>query len=313
MKTTFFFAAGLICLFGCQQNDDLGNEVENQVLKIEAEVALNGLSRTSTQADGKVVFQEEDRIGFYMPEDENSGLWTYDGASWNSASSYEWKDKVNDYDFCAYYPYESSVSRTQIPMPDLSQQKGVFVQVGEYDFLTARCTTNYKKGNGVVSFTGENAFKHAYALVSITVMKDKEVENVVLKDLKLEAPGLMTKHTFHFGTTPEEDGTAVSGEEVNTFMLASMDAEVPMEGFKRVIVVNPLTLENPVNLSINYTRDQINYMASTTALGKELKKGCFYNLKLRLKKTGLVVEGNTVEDWNVIPLEDVNVEENPIE
>ena len=72
-------------------------------------------------------------------------------------------------------------------------------------------------------------------------------------------------------------------------------------------------MEEAVNFSIKYNRDQIDYTASTAALGKELKQGHFYKLTLRLKKSGLIVEGNTVEDWNIIPLDDIDVEENPVE
>lgn len=313
MKNVCIWAVALSGLVACQQNEGLEDNVFDSSLKVVAEIASNASSRTTTQRDGKVSFKENDKIGFYMPEAETSGLWTYDGDVWNSSIHYQWKDKVNDYTFCAYYPFTEEASRTQIPMPDLTKQNGTWEQIGMYDFLAARCTTNYSENKGVVSFTGDEAFKHQYALVSVTIKKDKEAEEVVLSNLKFEAPGLTTSHTYHFGTSGKEDGVTVNGEEVNVLEYKNLSDEVSMEGYNKVVVINPLMLEEPVNFSIQYARDGIKYNASSTALGSELKKGYFYNLTLRLKKAGLVVEGKTIEDWNVIPMQDVEVEENPVE
>ena len=312
MKKVCIWAVALSCMVACQQNEGLEDNVCESALTVEAEVVSNAASRTTTQSDGKVAFKENDRIGFYMPDAETSGEWTYDGEVWNSSVVYQWKDKVKDYTFCAYYPYAAKAPRTQIPMPDLAKQEGTWEHIGEYDFLSARCTTNYSENHGVVSFTGDEAFKHQYALVSVTIKKDKEAENVVLSDVKFEAPGLITPHAYRFGASNEEDGTTVSGKELNVLEYQNLSDEVSVKGYNKVIVVNPLTLEEPMNFSIQYTRDGIQYNASSKALGSELKKGYFYNLTLRLKKAGLVVEGKTIEDWNVIPMKDVELEENPV-
>ena len=313
MKKTICMVAGIACLAACQQNECLESDVSDASLRLEAEVATSVNSRTATSQDGKVTFEENDQIGFYMPQAAESGLWTYSGGSWNSSVAYEWKDKVNDYTFCAYYPYQQSAPRTNIPMPDLSKQNGDLDQIGKYDFLASRCTTNFSAKNGVVSFTGSEAMKHIYALVSVTVKKEEVNEDVTIADMNFEAPGLFTSHEYHFGAALEEDGMTANGESVDLLSLQNLSASVPTEGYNRIVVVNPVQLEQPVNFSIKYNRDQINYTASTTALGRELKQGHFYKLTLRLKKSGLIVEGNTVEDWNIIPLDDIDVEENPVE
>lgn len=310
----FFCVLGLPMLVACQQNDLAEISSELNPLSMEAEISgasNNVISRTNTTHEGNVSFSAGDKIGFYMPEAETAGEWSYSGSNWTSSVNYEWKDKVMPYHFCAFYPSVESAPRTAIPMPDLSLQTGTWEDLGQYDFLVAHNTSKYTDKSGVVSFTGESAFKHVYAMVSITLKKDKEEEQVTLSDITFEAPGIVTPHTYQLGNSAMEDAMSISGDAVDTFTLPNISNDVPTEGCNKVFIVNPLELEDPINLLIKYNRDGISYSASTKALGTNLKKGSFYNLTLRLKKSGLVVEGNTVEDWNLVNMDDVNVEEIP--
>lgn len=302
-------------LTACQNDEGVEQELSESI-KLEATVSSAGSrasSRTTTNSQGNVTFAEGDCIGFYMPEKENSGKWTYTSGDWIADGIYEWTDKVNPYTFCAYYPFAESAPRTAIPMPDLTTQQGEVDQLSKYDFLVARCTTSYKDDAGTVSFTKGDAFKHVYALVSITVKKDKETENVVLSQLSLKADNLLTDHTYQFGAQPEEDKAVAAELNKNELSLSDLTAEVPAEGYSRSFIVNPVTLSGKVNFSISYTRDDIRYTASTTALGSQLLAGNLYKLTVKLKKNGLEVIGNTVEDWAVNSLPDANVEEVPVE
>lgn len=309
----------LLCLSAMTacQSDEVEEQELQEPIKLEAEVSATGnrdFSRTTTDASGSVAFAEGDCIGFFMPGKENSGKWTYTANNWVSDGTYEWIDKVNEYTFCAYYPFTQEAPRTAIPMPDLTTQKGEVGQLANYDFLVARCTTSYKDDSGTVSFTEGSAFRHAYALVSVTLKKDKEVENVVLSQLNLKADGLVTAQTYHFADQPEDDKTESVGEAKNDLSLSGLSTEIPTEGLSKSFIVNPVALseDSKVTFSINYTRDGIQYTASTTALGNQLVAGNMYKLTVRLKKSGLEVIGNTVDDWLVNELPEANVEEMPV-
>ena len=92
------------------------------------------------------LFSEGDELGFFMPEESEPVKWTLTEGQWISASPLSWKDKVNKFTYCAYYPFSTeSTTRDNIPMPDLSLQNGTLAGIGEFDFLTARCEASYEK------------------------------------------------------------------------------------------------------------------------------------------------------------------------
>ena len=166
---------GALCmslLVACEQQE-LGENDGMSVneLRVEAEISSTGkiASRTTTTEEGQVAFAENDQIGFYTPTSEKSGSWIFNGESWTASELYTWPDKKVTYNFCAYYPFTGAEARNAITMPDLSAQNGVASQLNLYDFLVARSTTSYTTHQGTVSFTGDEAFKHVYALIAITL------------------------------------------------------------------------------------------------------------------------------------------------
>ena len=310
MRNLFLGAIALSLLASCEQNDIPGNEKQTQNLRVEAEISSNGVhaSRTATTDKGTVTFAEGDNIGFYMPEADLSGSWTYSKGSWSAVTAYVWPDVVNAYDFCAYYPFTQPESRSEISMPDLTQQDGTWDNLSDFDFLVARCTTNYRTHSGVVTFTGDEAFKHLYALVSITIKGNSDTNGATLSSLSLTSDDLMTAHTYHFGASAENDGTEVKGESRNEFTLGNLSDLISSEGHNHVFIVNPVNADRPVKLTVNYTRDMKNYTVSTNISGTTIQEGSLNNLTIRIKKSGLVVEGNTVQDWtqNTLPETDVD-------
>lgn len=311
MRNLILGTAFLSMLTACEQQDVLSNnENLSDVLGIEAEISAKAsqLSRTSTTEKGNVAFAEGDAIGFFMPESDLSGSWTLSDGSWSSDAAYVWPDVLNTYDFCAYYPFVTAESRTEISMPDLKNQNGTWENLSQYDFLAARCKTNYKAHNGTVPFTGDEAFKHVYALVSVTLKGNNDTKGAVLSSIHLQSDDLVTAHTYHFGETTGQDGMGVKGEHVNEFLLDNLSAEISTKGYNRVFIVNPLSSDDMVTLTVNYTRDMKTYTASTQVSGKTIQAGSLNNLTIRIKKSGLVVEGNTVQDWveNTLPEQDVD-------
>lgn len=314
MKNLFW---GTLCMFlmvACEQQDvNEMNVTSDDVLRVEAEISSETqTSRTQTQ-DGKVTFSENDVIGFYTPETETSGSWKYVDGDWVSEDAYSWPDKVTSYDYCAYYPFVKAEKRDAITMPDLSAQKGLASELGKFDFLVARCSASYDTNKGTVAFTGEQAFKHVYALLSVTLKVNADTDGSALNAISLKADNLMTTYTYHFAEEAEEDGVTVAGVKVDELALTELDATIPSHGYHQVFVVNPLASTEAVNLSIEYSRGEEKYKAATDIPLTALQEGTLHKLNVVIKKTGLVVEGNTVEDWTVENLDDVFVEETPAE
>ena len=313
MRKVLVGAMCMSLLVACEQQNFGENEsgVEN-VLRVEAEISSTGVkpSRTTTNEKGNVTFVENDKIGFYTPTTEQSGSWTFNGVNWVSSEIYTWPDKKTDYDFCAYYPFAQPETRDAISMPDLSTQNGLASQLNIYDFLVARSTTGYVKGKGMVSFTGDDAFKHVYALIAITLSANAETDGSVLNGVSLKADNIVSAHSYHFGESASEDGMTVTAAK-NELALTGLDGTIDTKGYKLVFVVNPLSGVDYVEITINYSRDDKNYTASTKISAASLQSGNLNKLNILLKKAGLEVQGNTVEDWNEQNLGDISVEECP--
>lgn len=311
MKKIIFGALSLSLLVACEEQN-VENDVVAESVRVEAEITSSGSNSTRTSTTGNAVtFAEGDQIGFYMPEAEESGFWTLSDGVWVPSTTYVWPDKINSYDFCAYYPFTVANPRTSISMPDLTAQTGEASELGNYDFLVARCAAKYNTANGVVSFTENQAFKHVYSLMSITLKTNADTKDASLTDLSIKANGVVSSHTYHFGQTQSEDGMTLSGDPINEFSLSGLNVTIPTDGYNSMYIVNPLDAGENVAITIKYSRNGELFTASTQVPAESIKQGSLNKLTIRIKKSGLVVEGNTVEDWSENTMDDVEVEENP--
>ena len=178
---------------------------EDLSVKLFVEVGSNQnqqqKSRTVTDADGHVTFSTNDKVGMFIQNQENPVLWTYDGASWNPEKTIVWENRADDFDFQAYYPCEETaqVTRTSVPMPDLSVQTGKLGDIGSKDFLVGKCTTSYSDYNGVVSFSGTNAFKHVYSLLHINIVNDEAEQSFKMVGCSFLGEGIVTPQNEKIG------------------------------------------------------------------------------------------------------------------
>ena len=312
MKKIFLGIISMPLIVACEQQELENNEFLSEMLSVKAEItsASNPATRTTTSGT-KVSFAEGDRIGFYMPDAGKSGLWTLSSSVWSSSVAYVWPDKVNSFTFCAYYPYTASENRTSISMPDLTTQTGDAAELGSYDFLVARSTCSYSTSKGAVSFTGKQAFKHVYSLLSITLKTSTDTKNAVLNELQLTAPGLVSSHTYHFGESNVDDGMTLQGRDENDFKRIGLNDSIHTDGYNSMYVVNPIAPEENVTISIKYTRGEEQFTASTQVSAATIQKGNLNKLTITIKKSGLLVSGNTVEDWNEESLGEIEIEESP--
>lgn len=300
-------------MVACEQQDFSSNESDDS-LRVEAEIFSDKDSHTRTSTEGQTVsFKAGDKIGFYMPDSETSGVWTYSGEKWESTTEYVWPDKLQTHNFCAYYPFSKAEARNLITMPDLSQQTGTAADLEKYDFLVARCSSNYAKANGIVSFKGQEAFTHVLSLLSITLKTGEETKGAILTDVSLKATGLITTSTYHFGESSEADGVTFSESPVNELAFSSLTTPIPTEGLNYLLIVNPIASQDKLEISVSYTRDEEQFTASAQVPAATISQGSLSKLSVSIRKSGLVIEGNTVEDWTENNMDDVVLEETPVQ
>lgn len=319
MKKRILLGGSLILslLASCQQKENLPNTSDELSLSIKASVyAPSGGSRVVTDESGFTTFSEKDEIGFFMPEENEPVKWTLTESKWISESVLSWKDKVSKYSYCAYYPYSTmSTTRDNIPMPDLSLQKGTLADIGKFDFLTARCEVSYQDtDNGTVSFTGESSFRHAYCLISITIKKDLPEENVLISQVSFQGDNLFGRSTYHFAESKAEDGISyLESPEVHLLTLNFEEPATIVEetGYTVFLLCNPRELMEDSEFSISYQRDKVFYTASTKKLGKHFEAGKYYQFILKLTKEELKLEGCEVTNWVSEKLPEIAIEEIP--
>ena len=310
MKTFVYLLGTTLFLSACS-NDTLSLN-EDLSIKLFIEVGSNPkpVSKTVTNIDGSVSFSENDKVGLFIPNQETPVLWTYNGTLWNSEDKVVWENRVDDFEFLAYYPCETTaeVTRTSVPMPDLSVQTGDIDDIGSKDFLVGKCTTSYSVGNGVVSFSGDNAFKHVYSLLHINIVNEEAAQSFSMKKCSFSGVGIVTPHVYSFDSASE--GMKKSGEEEkSTLEIADLSS---LSESAVTVLLNPVSLEIPLSFTLNYTNggEGYEYEASVN-IGKEFLAGSFSKITLRLVDGKLTMTGNEVENWNVITLDEIVITGTP--
>lgn len=240
----------------------------------------------------------------FIQNQENPVLWTYDGASWNPEKTIVWENRADDFDFQAYYPCEETaqVTRTSVPMPDLSVQTGDIDDIGTKDFLVGKCTTSYSDYNGVVSFSGTNAFKHVYSLLHINIVNEETAQSFSMNECSFSGEGIVTPHVYSFDSASE--GMKKSGEDEKSILKIADLSSLSESAI--TVLLNPVTLTTPLSFTLNYTNGGEGYeYEASVDIGKEFPAGSFSKITLKFVDGKLTMTGNEVEDWNVITLDEI--------
>lgn len=317
-RNVWICCCSMFALAACQQGEEELSKTDGTLdLYVQAAIAgSNAPARSVTNEEGIAEFSQHDEIGLFMPDAQEQVKWTLDGGNWNPEGTPKWKDKVNTYQFCAYYPYsQQTVSRTEVVMPDLSGQSGTWEKLGKHDFLVARCSASYKTQSGAVSFTGESAFCHVYGLVVVTLQKDEEADNVFLTQEKFEGEGFFSLHHYRFAGDAGEDGMVAIDESAEKELILKYKNEVEVEtggGHAAVVLVNPSESDKALRYTATYRRDNIDYTATTDQLVGPFQAGYCYKYKLKLSKEGLKVVGKEIVRWEVQPIKDIIITEDPV-
>ena len=298
---------------GCSQDEYV--DEDGLSLSMQATVEGGNLSRTTTSIEGKTLFVSEDEVGFFMPEQQDQAVkWSYTGNSWISEIPLYWPNQVDEFEFCAFYPYVKEATRTRIPMPDLGEQTGELGNLGKYDFLAARCITGYSAESGVVAFKNQTAFKHVYSLIMITLIKGGEDKSMTLKSMTFEGENIVAPHYYSFVAEGEDHMQAVEEVVKKNRLDLSKDVSIGEEGYTTAILINPSELESALDFSITYERDGNSYKAMTNKMGTSFESGKIYKYSIRIKKETLEIVGNEITDWvSGGSLEDIVIDETPME
>ena len=168
---------------------------------------------------------------------------------------------------------------------------------------------SYADAAGVVSFTEDNAFHHVYAMLKIVVNKSSAEDELTIHKVSYEGQDIVTSQTYSFGSSFAED-RLISGSPSTSVLTLTPEAVVSGESYTFVVLINPVTLSSSLKLSFDYTRNGIRYTASTENLVSEYAGGKLYTYTIRLKKENILIEGNSIGNWESQVGDDIWIDEN---
>ena len=299
-----YFVVALCCtaiLIGCQQSEEIENFSEKLPMSIEASIEESTDSRyvSSDNTLNNLSFTNNDAIGLSV---NGKGFieWTYNGSSWNTSNGIAyWEDKTSDHIFKAFYPYMNVGDDGSIPMPNLSGQTGEMSCVASKDFLVAEKTQKYGTNNGIVSFTGTNAFQHVSSLVQITLKGEGDLLNASVENIKLTGTNIVSSSTYNFSA--QNKVVFTTDENGNVIDLNLSNCTIASAGKTFYFIVNTGTIElSNVSLNITYTSGNKNYIATLASLGASnhfFEQGKLYKYGLKVIDGVLTISGNSITDW----------------
>ena len=188
----------------------------------------------------------------------------------------------------------------------ISVQTGDIDDIGTKDFLVGKCTTSYSDDNGVVSFSGTNAFKHVYSLLHINIVNDEAEQSFKMVGCSFLGEGIVTPHVYSFDSASE--GMKKSGEDEKSILEIADLSSLTESAI--TVLLNPVSLETPLGFTLNYTNGEKEYEASVN-IGNNFAAGSFSKITLRLVDGKLTMTGNKVEYWNVITLDEIVITGTP--
>lgn len=321
MKKLFpFLCMATVTLTACQQlNETVFNESEEQDEKKVSIVAAIG-----KQQQSRTVMDSQDNTVFSFCEDDEIGVFTDGGTAtykwkltdiegelkWQPEISMQWPEDDADQmvTFFAYSPYTGEMSGNEVTMPSLSGQTGEAKNLSKYDFLVARCTNNYKKSGGEISFTGDNAFKHVSSLIAFKVKNDPNMAGATIQKILFKGKGIATQTKYVFSNA--ETGSAMealSGVDIINELELTVNQTVDGEGAIFYAIINPLATE--LTLSLNYTRDNILYETKEVKLGAEFVSNNMYKYSLSVDKGEVIITGAEIDPWESNEMGDITVDE----
>ena len=308
-KRTFAAICCMVMLAGCQQTDGIANEGERLPMYIKASIGKSEVgSRYFVETPNSLSFYDGDEIGLSV----NDGAfvqWTYSDGRWDVVPAVNWNDKSSEHTFAAFYPFATGASKGYVPMPDLSGQDGTMTSVATRDFLVSTKTQTYGT-NGIVSFTGDDAFKHVSSLVSITLKGEGDLVGAKVSEISISGEHILTPSTYSFEVANDNAVTLNVAKQVDLLEVLP-SYTMTSEGITYYFVLNSGTVElADVTLCIQYEKGGKEYNAQLIGLGTntvtKFESGKQYSYALKVAGGVLVVTGNEIAPWgNGLTMDDI--------
>lgn len=295
---SLFSKSLLIALFymfvGCSSEDEEDLQTEMPELKIEASIYSDKIeSRYSGSSIKALSFSQDDSICVFM-DGKKLCKWSLKNNKWNPSSNSIWADTINSHKFDSFYPYNENCTYDSVFSASLVTQNGTFANLNKYDLLIASKSTDYKVSKGIVSFTGENGFKHALSLIRINIVGSGEFANATINTIKLSSPRLFSTLIYSFEDNKSQIDTSTDLNELTISPNHQMNG-VSKEFF---IITTPKSTESEIKFTINYSTPLATNVEKVSSLSDHyLKTGFIYQYNIHLKDGNIDIEEPQITSW----------------
>ena len=209
----------------------------------------------------------------------------------------------NSVTFTAYYPWANLAADATTITADTRAQ----ASQSDFDFLWSRQTGSKASPN--VQFI----FAHKMAKLVLTIQKGNDVSYQEVQDAVLSLGGFKYSGTFNVtdGTTSTADdlatGWTFAGNTSETGYNAPFVPNATAESVSYTLILFPQEFSSPLPITATLTGMQsfsatldftaANVDAGDTDAKNEWVAGRQYNLSVTLHKTGITVNGSTIQGW----------------
>ena len=332
MHMKFFIpAVAATLLAACTQKD----EVQNNPVEAQITAGVNGPK--SRAVDNKWNADHVGVMAVDAPGESTTMGKKYKNVEYQTASTGTsadftpvtagdgifFEDASREFSFAAYAPYNTSHAASlpgdngKIAVKTKNQHTVAKQEAIDYIYASG---AKGSKGSPVISFTDNTAaggsdcsFKHKMARLVLKVQvsaADGFTEPSILRLANYKLGGLVHEGTFDVLT-----GTATAtGAVVNDWMLIEStyptpttqtvtyncvsDYDVSKGVMTLTMILLPQTLADFLNFEISPDDGEGQTYSSKDLIKPALEAGYSYVYNITMKKTGLILSGNTIENWN---------------
>ncbi len=281
MKKTILAALALVALASCAKENTAADVATDQVAAEFTAAAITRVADNAWEANDKIGITmtvsgtttiadgDYDNVPHTVTEAGESGIFTPD-----SEVIYFPVDG-SAVDFYAYYPCSTLDADDNLAVSVATQS------FSDIDIVAAKAETKTKAAP-TVTFSGDEAFAHQLSKLTITLKVGEGIDD--LAGITTTIKGQYTTAKYNLYTS------AISAMGDISDIVAITDAD----GTKAEAILIPT--DAIAGSSIVFTLDSDDYTWDTSLIAFE--QGCEHNYEITVTKTGIIVTGATINDWN---------------
>ena len=245
------------------------------------------LAPDDPQTSGSTGFSTDDKIGITGGKYTNVP-YTYGEGGFQPYNTAIVFTNSNPVTFSAYYPYDENVTEGS-PTISIDTSNQTADAQKKIDFLYAN-GAEASSARPAISFTGENAFRHAMSKVTITFKEGTDINFDTVKPENFTLSGLKLKGTFDTvkgESKPGDDATA-----------SALTVDIP-NTLESSLILIPQEVTTGARIEVTFNNNEFAGTLSNSDTGTSLtiQPGYEYSFTVKFSLNGVKISEATIAGW----------------